>query len=791
MRRVVCVAFAVVGLSLLSPYVRGAVPADSPELARVMSSFDKGWLLNKGEAAGAQAPGFADGGWVKFDAPYDWAIEGPYDQNAPSMRGGGYLPSGIAWYRKHFPGIANLQGKKVYLHFEGVMANAEVWINGKSVGKRPYGYVPQHYDITEHLVTGDNVVAVRTDTTQQPASRWYTGQGIYRHVRLIVQDAVHIENFGTQVITPQIAADSATVKVINTVVNQSAAAAEVLISTTLMGPDGKAAGAGKTTTRKIEPGKSETFEQEIKVANPKLWDIASPNMYKALSKVQNGSSTLDEESASFGIRTAEYKAESGFWLNGKNIKILGVCMHHDGGAVGSAVPLRVHERRLEILRSIGVNAIRTAHNPVNPDYLDLCDRMGFMVMEETFDTWTAAKPNATYGYNMYFNQWWQKDTTDTIMRDRNHPSLIIWSVGNEIRDNLTSADGFKRMKDQIDLVHQLDPTRPVTMGLFRPTANAPYIDLLDVIGANYNAGFLQQVRNAKPERKTTVSEDSHGAPAWAAVRDNPAIAGTFIWSGFDYLGETAEAGSWPYVVSSSASNGFGIFEHTGYFRPRSYERQSWWSTTPMVRALRNQGHAGEGPLVEDWTPADPSTFDKARVQAYTNCDEAELLLNNTSLGTKPRPRTGGAIVWDLDYQPGTLKIVGKNGGQVVATHELKTADDATKLGISADRLKIANEFDDVSHIIVQGVDDKGIVNPYFNDDITIKVEGPGKLIATSTGDRTSHQSFASPTRKAYHGEIMAIVRSTADSGTITVTATAPGVQPVTIKLEAAPAGKAK
>jgi beta-galactosidase len=413
--------------------------------------------------------------------------------------------------------------------------------------------------------------------------------------------------------------------------------------------------------------------------------------------------------------------------------------------------------------------------------------MGFLVMEETFDTWTAAKPNANFGYQLYFNEWWHADTTAMITRDRNHPSIVIWSIGNEIRDNLTTDEGKKRMGDQIDLVHKLDPTRPVTMGLFRPNVNGPYIQMLDVIGANYAPQFLTQVKRADPTKKVTISEDSHGRGNWIIVRDNPAIAGTFIWSGIDYLGETAEAGSWPYVVSSSASNGFGIIEHSGYMRPRAYERMSWWSKKPMVHVSRFAGHAGEGQLVNDWSPADEGTFDKARVQVFTTCDEAELFLNGTSLGTKPRDPNGAPLVWDLDFQPGSLKVVGKIGGQIAATHEMKTAGDVTKLGIEADRKTVQNKFDDVSHITVSMQDEKGVINPNDESVLSFKVEGPGKLVGLSTGDRTSHQSFTASERKAYHGEVIAIVRATGDAGEIKLTVTSGNLPPATITLQAAPA----
>lgn len=776
----------VIALVLSGGVVHAAVPASSSDRARQVISFDPGWRFFKGDAAGAEKADFKDAEWATVDVPHDWSIEGPYDENAPAKRGGGYLPSGISWYRKTFTlpsGVTPAQ--KVFIHFDGIMANAEVWINGHSLGKRPYGYVPQHYELSGHLVPGNNVISVKTDTTIQPASRWYTGQGIYRHVNLMAMDPVHIEQFGTYITT----ADNNTVKVKNTVVNQSDAAKDVTIQTVLIGPDGKQVQAASTPAQSVPAGKSVTFEQEIKVADAKLWNLDQPNLYSAVSKVQAGNMTLDEEVTSFGIRTSEYKPESGFWLNGKNIKILGACLHHDGGSVGAAVPLRVYERRLEILRSIGVNAIRTAHNPPSTAFMELCDRMGFLVMEETFDTWTARKPNAEQGYQNYFNDWWEKDTTDAVLRDRNHPSLVIWSIGNEIRDNLTSPEGRKRMQDQLDVVHKLDPSRPVTMGLFRPTANAPYLDLLDVIGANYNTGFLLQIRRDNPNRRVTVSEDSHGAASWLQVRDNAAIAGTFIWSGFDYLGETAEAGSWPYVISSSASEGFGLVEHTGYMRPRAYQRQSWWSPTPVVHVSRHLGHAGEGPLVNDWSPADQGTFDKARVQIFTNCDEAELFLNDKSIGSKPKTANAAPIIFDLDFEPGTLKVVGKNAGKIVATHEMKTAGDPVKLAMSADRMKVANTFDDLSHITASIVDKDGVTNPNLLETITFKVTGPGKLVAVGTGQRDSHEVFTGGKRKAYHGEVMALVRATGDSGKITVTATAEGLEPATITIDAAPAAK--
>lgn len=780
---------AVVGMFLMAGASFGA---EQTAVTRVTTSFDPDWRFVKGDSAGAEKPDFADSAWEKVDVPHDWAIAGPYDQDAPSNRGGGYLPSGISWYRKHFELPADFAQKRVFINFEGIMANAEVWINGESIGKRPYGYVPQDYELTSHLKFGPgqtNVLAVRTETTKQPASRWYTGQGIFRHVRLVAENPVHLEQYGTYITTPTVAADSAQVFVVNTVVNQSDKDSDIAIQTTLFGPDGKSILTELSSIQHVAAGQKVQYEQNIKLANPQLWDVDHPNVYRAVSAARAGATTLDEQASTFGIRSAVFKAETGFELNGKSLKIVGVCLHADGGAVGAAVPARVWERRLEILKSLGVNAIRTAHNPPNPDFLDLCDRMGFMVMEETFDTWLAKKNNADFGYQLYFRDWWEADTRAMVLRDRNHPSIVIYSIGNEIRDNLNNDAGKKMLTDQRDVLHKFDPTRPVTMALFRPTAvSAESLDLLDVVGSNYAPGFLLQTRQANAARKVIDTEDSHSVGNWLTVRRTPSIAGLFVWSGIDYLGETAQAGGWPYVVSSDKpDNGFGLLEHDGYIKPLAYQFQSYWSDKPMVKVVRNLGHEGTGPLVNDWTPLDPDTFNTARVEVITNCDEVELFLNDKSLGSKTRDGNSTSLEWKLEYDPGVLKAVAKKDGKVIATDELKTAGTPAKLAIVADRQSIAHEFDDVSHVTVTVVDKDGLVCPNATQKISFQIGGAGKLIATSTGDRMSHQSFADSQREAFRGQVIAIVRSTADAGSITVSATAPGLEGSSITLSATPA----
>ena len=392
-------------------------------------TFIRRWLaLLKGDASGAENPSFNDSAWRKLDVPHDWSIEGPFDKDNPTRGSGGFLPSGVGWYRKHFTIPADSKDKRVFIDFDGVMANSDVWINGFHLGKRPYGYVSFRYELTDHLnLGGDNVIAVRADTSAQPASRWYSGAGIYRHTRLVITEPVHFEHWATFITTPQVAGHKATVLVRTTVVNQSDVARSVALEITLVDAKGGNRKATVTAPQNVAPGKSVDFRQEIVITEPLIWDKDQPYLYKAITRVRADNSTLDEETTTFGIREFHFDAATGFWLNGKNFKLKGVCLHHDGSAFGAAVPLRVWERRLEILKSLGVNAIRTAHNPPSPEFLDLCDRMGFLVMDEMFDAWTVAKN--PYDYHLYFKEWSLIDTARygaSRPQSPEHHSLQCW-----------------------------------------------------------------------------------------------------------------------------------------------------------------------------------------------------------------------------------------------------------------------------------------------------------------------------------------------------------------------------
>jgi beta-galactosidase len=767
--------------------VQGLLYAQNPkENVRITSSFDKDWQFIKEDVPGAEKPEFKDSEWRKLDVPHDWSIEGTYDKANPTSRGGGYLPAGIGWYRKTFPLDESLAKKKFTIQFDGVMANSDVWINGYHLGKRPYGYISFNYDLTGHLNFGKgktNVIAVRADNSIQPASRYYTGAGIYRHVRLVATDAVHTANWGVYIATPDATAQKATVNVKTTVVNESAANAQVTVETAVISPAGKVV---KTTQSKqqVPAGKSLLFNQDIVVANPELWNLEQPALYKIRTKILSGSKVLDDDSNTFGIRAFKFDAATGFWLNGKNFKLKGVCLHHDAGALGAAVPIRAWERRLESLREAGVNAIRTAHNPVAPEFLDLCDRMGFLVMDETFDTWTAPKNNGEQGYNRFWAEWWERDTRDMVMRDRNHPSIVIYSVGNEIHDNLNNPEGFKKYKDQQDLIHELDPGRPVTMALFRPGSSKVYtngfVETMDVVGQNYRENELVAVHEQKPNLKVLGTENTHVLVQYLALRDHPFMAGQFLWTGYDYLGEA----DWPEIT-----NGQGLFDRTGGWKQQSLQRQSWWADKPVVHIVRKEDNAGAGGLINNWTPTDFDTYDDAKVQVYSNCEEVELFLNGHSLGSKPKPADDSPRLWDVTFEKGSIKAVGKNQGKEVVTEELKTAGPAAKIVLSADRLKVNNEWDDVSYVTAKVYDANGNLCPNIDHLVKFTVSGPGVIAAVDNGNIASHEAYKASERHTFRGQCVAIIKANQNSGEIVIKASADGLEGSTVVLNAAPGAK--
>jgi beta-galactosidase len=764
--------------------------------ARNVVSFDDDWRFLKGDAPAAEKPLFDDAAWRRLDVPHDWSIEGPFDKDNPTGGAGGFLPAGVGWYRKHFVLPPGYDKRRVFVEFDGVMANSDVWINGFHLGKRPYGYVSFSYELTGHLNFGNgkpNVLAVRADNSGQPASRWYTGAGIYRHVRLIAANPVHTEQWGTFVTTPKVTTAQATVHVQSTVVNQSDAPQSVTVQVTLVGPEGRTVQTGETKPQTIAAGQSADFQQDLDVRSPQLWDLDHPRLYAATTRVRAGNATLDDETTRFGIREFHFDAATGFWLNGRNFKIKGVCLHHDASAFGAAVPLRAWERRLEALKGLGVNAIRTAHNPPSPEFLDLCDRMGFLVMDELFDAWTVAKN--PYDYHLYFREWSGRDVRDTVRRDRNHPSIIIYSAGNEIHDTPNAELAKEILTSLVATFHEHDPSRPVTQGLFRPNVSHDYdnglADLLDVIGQNYRENEILAAHRQKPTRKILGTENSHDRNQWIALRDNPPYAGQFIWAGIDYLGESRR---WPNIADN-----FGLLDRTAMAKPVGFQRQSWWGERPMVFMTRRVAPTPLAPtdpgygttaeerrpqvLLPDWTPANSSAHDE-NVEVYSNCEQVELFLNGKSLGSKPRPADDSPRNWRVPFEAGTLKATGMNNSQAVATHELRTAGRPAKILLAADRNRLSPDWDDVVYVTAEVVDANGVLVPGAGDLITFKVTGPGLIAAVDSADNNSHEPFQAAARKAYQGRAFAMLKATRPTGRITLVATTPGLTGGSITISA-------
>jgi beta-galactosidase len=751
---------------------------------RVTTDFDAGWRFLKADAKGAEKPAFADTKWRALSVPHDWSIEGPYDQNHPTSRGGGYLPAGIGWYRKKFSLPATDAQRRLRIEFDGVMANSEVWVNGVLLGKRPYGYSSFSYELGKHLKYGkgqSNVIAVRADNTVQPASRYYTGAGIYRHVRLVSTAPAYFGEGGVFVSTPVAGADKASLRIAADVRNGTGASGEFVVQTTILDPSGKQVQVSEGK-QALAAGAAAEVVLAAEVATPLRWSLGQPALYKAVTVLRSGGKVLDQQTATFGIRDAKFDADTGFWLNGVNLKIKGVCLHHDAGALGAAVPLAAWQRRFELLREAGVNAIRTSHNPVAPEFLDLADRMGFLVMNESFDTWTAAKHNGEQGYNRFFTDWWEADTRAMVLRDRNHPSVVIYSIGNEIHDNLNEPAGFAKYKMQQDLVHQLDPTRPVTMALFRPGLSKVYVngfvETMDIVGQNYREDELVVAHKTNPKRKVIGTENGHTLAGWLALRDNPFMAGQFLWVGFDYLGEN----DWPKTTFDQ-----GLFDRAGNWKPRGYQRQSWWSDKPMVRLVRKQDNGGAGQLVADWTPTDFDTYDDAKVEAYSNADEVELYLNDKSLGKKAKPANDAPRTWDVTFARGSLRAVARNKGVNVASDELRTAGAPARIILSTSTTSLGSAFDDAAFITARVVDKDGVTNPNASSQLTFKVSGPGAVVAVDNGSITSHAQYQSDKCASDRGQCVAVIKANGASGNITITATAPGLEAGTTLIATGPA----
>lgn len=821
-------------LASASPYLGHADTLPAPQAAsleapspRTLESFDFGWKFFKGDAPGALQPGFVDAAWRSVDLPHDWSIEGKYDENAPSSGPGGYLPTGIAWYRKTFHLPDANRDKLVTLEFGGVYQNSEVWINGHYLGLRPYGYIPFYYELTPYLNRdGENVVAVCVDNSRQTNCRWYSGSGIYRHTWLHATHPLHVVQWGTFVAYPRITREAATAEVKTTIANALGTSEQCWLTTTILDKDGKAVQAAETS-QSVAPAGDYEVTQQIVIQNPRLWSPSDPYLYTVRSTLRTSEGVVDIYDTPTGIRSAIFDAEHGFLLNGDPIKLNGVCIHHEAGSVGAAVPERVWERRLELLREMGCNAIRTSHNPFAAEFLDLCDRMGFLVMAEAFDEWRVPKSQIQFGYSLYFDEWHERDLHNFIHRDRNHPSIVLWSAGNEIGDQ-SAPDGAETLRSLLAIFHREDPTRPVTAACDRiaseppsNTARPEFLALLDIVGYNYvdrwrdRADLYYSIdHDTFPQRRVIGTESiamgsirgdyrslfPSDAPAsphrfmpsqnvaidveelYKFVRIHDYVAGDFMWTGIDYLGEAF----WPMKGVSA-----GVIDTCGFKKDGFYFYQSQWTRKPALHISPHWNWKGrEGQMIP--------------VTCYTNCDTVELFLNGKSLGVKgydfPRMGMEGTygnfparakvlrttadlhLAWDVPYQEGTLKAVGIKDGAVVSTAEVATTGAPAALFLAVDRSNLAADRRDVAHIVVEIHDRKGHIVPGACNDIAFTLEGEGRLIGVDNGDPSSHEGYKASHRKAFHGLCLAILQSTAKAGEITITASSPGLQPASATL---------
>jgi beta-galactosidase len=818
------VVWSGLALATLAP-AEGVAPRTPTIELRIGSErrldFNRDWRFLKAEAVGAQRLDFEDAGWRLLDVPHDWAVEGPFDQRINPHSGG--LPYfGVGWYRRHFRLPESGKGSYFSVDFDGAMSNSRVWLNGVELGGRPYGYIGFAFDLTPHLRFGEaeNVLAVRLAPEDQ-SSRWYPGAGIYRHVWLDITGPIHVARWGTYVRTPEVTDARATVDVRTELRNRRGQAARITVATSVLDSSGQEV-AGVHTDRTLPRQGTAVVEQRLVVPRPERWDIDHPRLYRAVSVVKEGSATVDRYETRFGIRHIAFDPVQGFELNGRRRRLQGVCLHHDLGALGTAVSRRATERQLQIMKAMGANAIRTSHNPPSPELLDVADELGLVVMDEAFDMW--GKPKLPNGHGKYFGEWGETDLRDMIRRDRNHPSVVLWSVGNEILEQ-SDPEGWKVAQRLTAICHEEDPTRPVTAALNQAEsalANGLAAEL-DVPGFNYQAPHYPEIAKDHPHWTIVASEtascvSSRGvyhlplekyekhpsrqltsydviSPPWAyapdvefeALQKTPRILGEFVWTGFDYLGEPTpyfdgdkprDPQDWP-----ARSSYFGIVDLAGFPKDRYFLYQSVWTQDPMVHLLPHWTWPGRG-------------GQSIPVMAYSNADSVELFLNGRSLGRKLR---GGEPVvlpvgekvspgktfatrfrlrWDVPYRPGKLKALAFRGGQVVASDEVRTAGVPARVVLVPDRSRIAPDGEDLSFVTVRVEDRDGNLCPEADNLVRFALMGPGRIAGVDNGNPATVEPFQARERKAFHGLALLIVRADRGSGgAIRITAVSDGLEP--------------
>ena len=792
----------------------GVNAADSAAVSREIIPLDAGWRFQLGDDPAAKTPALNDSAWRTLEVPHDWSIEGALNPAPGGDAEGGFFTHGIGWYRKTFTLPATAAARKVVVEFDGVYMNSDVWINGQFLGRRPYGFIGFRYDLTEYLKTDGtpNVLAVRVDDSAEPSTRWYNGSGIYRHVRLITTGYTHFRlDGGIRVTTPQVSPERAMVEVeaivdahffteeerlawVKDAWKVKPVKRELVLRSTVLAADGTAVASSESllTLRSQQAGQRAT--QLLPVPQPHLWSEHTPELYQLRSTLLLDGKTLDETTTTFGIRQLTFDNDRGLLVNGQPTKLKGVCLHQDAGSFGNAVPVAVWAWRLARLKEMGCNAIRPSHHPFAPEFYDLCDRLGFYVFDEAFDEWGARdwthnftenpRGKAKFGYHLYFNQWAETDLRAMLRRDRNHPCVVLYSIGNEIPDQFESG-GWKTARRLVDICHEEDPSRLVTAACdqsFVSSRNG-FMDQLDLAGYNYvdrlYAGkTYAPERERFPNRLCLGTETGNRLHNWLGVRDLDYVIGEFIWTGFDYLGE---AHTFPRRGSSS-----GFLDLAGGRKPEFYRRAAYWRDEPLVQLSVLTGEKAESewrlpPAYLKWNwPADMSLV----VRAVTNGDEVELFLNERSLGRHAVSRQEYFSEWTVPYAPGVLSAVAYRAGTKVATNELRTAGPAARLRITPVPMPIAS---DLSAYEITIVDAAGLIVPDAANAVAVRVEGAGLLLGLDTGDLTYGGLFKVATRAAYQGRLLATVQRAAPGGEVRLVAETAGLPAASVAVSTLPA----
>ncbi len=794
-----------------------ALTAHAQQDAGKIESFNKDWAFWLGTAADSTLAAIADSAWRKVQLPHDWSIELPFDSTSPTGTGGGALRGGMGWYSKNFTLPASYKGKNIFIDFDGVYCNSEVFINGQSLGKRPNGFISFRYNLSPYLKFGQsNRLVVKVDNSHQPNSRWYSGSGIYRNVWLVTENDVFVEHWGTHITTPVVNENTATVNIKTVINNSREASANVVVKTTLYDEMLKVVQARVSVINFANQSVKE-LAQDFTVPKPRLWSVDHPYLYKAVVEITVKGKVIDQYSTRLGLRYFNFDAASGFTLNGKPMKIIGVCDHHDLGCLGTAINKRALERQLEILKGMGCNGIRTSHNPPAPELLDLCDKMGFIVMDEAFDMWKKQKNK--YDYHLNWDEWHKKDLEDQMLRDRNHPSVFIWSIGNEIPEQWGGKDGQDSSgmiiaSELASIIRSLDSSRPITSALNNPfPGNEIYKSgALDLVGFNYHHQDYKTFPDKFPGKKFIATETvsalqtrghydmpSDSIRRWPSRWDKPVTdanadltcsaydncsapwgstheetlkellkydfaSGMFVWTGFDYIGEPTP---YPWPARSSY---FGIIDLAGFPKDVYYLYQSLFTTKSMLYIFPHWNWTA-GQTVDVWA-------------YYNNADEVELFLNGKSLGVKKKENEDLHVMWRVAYAPGVLKAVSRKNGKTVLEKIINTAGAPASIVVSADRSNINADGSDLSFVTVKVLDKNGNLVPNADNLVKFELNGNGFIAGVDNGNPTSMESFKASSRKAFNGLCLAVIQSNGKAGNISIKASAEGLAPATLSLSA-------